>query len=93
MSDLRPRVLGYLRDGAVSVFHARSPRDGTPPHEVIARVQGHNGKYIVDFLDGSWSCTCREWSPDSGCAHIAAAQLVTGHESPAAVVRRPQAVA
>lgn len=81
MPDIRAKALNYLRDGAVSVFHARSPRDGTPPHEVIARVEGHNGRYVVDYLDGTWSCTCPE---GTGCAHVAAVQLVTGHRSAAA---------
>jgi hypothetical protein len=80
MADVRSRALGYLRDGAVAVFHARSPRDGTPPHELVAKVEGHHGRYIVDFLDGTWTCTCCK----PACAHLAAVQLVTGHTSPAA---------
>lgn len=81
MTDIRSKALGYLRSGAVSVVHAQSPRDGTPPHAVTAIVHGHNRLYAVDFAYGAWWCTCDRPLP---CAHVAAVQLVTGHPSPAA---------
>lgn len=81
MADIRSKALNYLRSGAVNVFHAQSPRDGTPAREVNALVQGHKGRYVVDFIGGIWSCTCGRPSP---CPHVAAVQLVTGHRSPAA---------
>lgn len=77
-SDVRTRALGYLRTGATRVVHARSPKDGTPPHEVVATVQGHQRKHVVDYIDGAWTCTCQI----TGCPHIAAVQIVTGHFTP-----------
>ena len=86
---VRAKALGYLRDGAVTVVHARSSQTTSiyvatepfAPYEVVALVQGHSGRHVVDYLDGVWTCTC---PAGGGCAHVAAVQLVTGHPSEAA---------
>ena len=87
MADLRAKALGYLRAGAVTVGAARRPKDSDHPDFVSAKVEGHNGRYYVHLLDGRWTCSCKAVVDDGqDCAHLAAVQLVTGHESAAAKV-------
>ena len=89
-ADLRSRSLAYLRDGAVEVQQVDD--QGSPLVEgsirtVMATVEGHRAKYIIDGRIGldddhqvlweQWSCTCRNYTADA-CAHRAAVQLVTG---------------
>lgn len=81
MADIRSKALGYLRDGNVMVFAAKSMDDGCPPVELSACVRGHNAVYVVDLTVAlGWMCSCGR----ERCAHVAAVQLVTGHRSPAA---------
>jgi len=81
MSDLRSRALSALRDGRVTILHARTRRTDRTPCELVAVVQGFTGKHVVDYDKGAWTCNCDNPPP---CAHVAAVALVTGHESPAA---------
>jgi hypothetical protein len=86
VTDVRAQALSCLRDGRVQIVHARCIKvAGGPPDEVIAKVASarpdSNRVYVVDHMDGLWTCTCRLLE---GCAHIAAVQLVTGHRSAAA---------
>lgn len=81
-ADVRSKALGYLRSGAVQVLTASTVTHSNRPFLVEARVRGYHSDYVVR-LDGAsapWTCTCRE----DECAHRAAVQLVTGHESAAA---------
>ncbi|MFF0864218.1 SWIM zinc finger family protein [Nonomuraea sp. NPDC003560] len=80
MPDLRTKVLGYLRDEKVRILEAATVKPALRPHLVTALVQGFNGRYLVLFLQDSWSCSC---TGGDGCAHIAAVQLVTGWPSAA----------
>jgi uncharacterized Zn finger protein len=77
--ELRPKALAVLREGRLSIY--RVTVDGLARmNGCIARVDGHNGTYVVDFNSPrrGWHCTC----PNSpGCAHIAATQLVTPQET------------
>ena len=75
--QLRSKALAVLREGRLTVLHARHHGHQLSPHEVVARVKSSRGErvYAVDLLDGAWDCTCGNEAP---CAHIAAAQLVAG---------------
>lgn len=87
MADLRAKALGYLRDANVTVRHARQRRLDPAPCEILATVQGHRARYVVELLDGAaWNCTCQGFTLGTTrpCAHIAAVQLITGHQSAAA---------
>lgn len=85
MTDLRSKSLAYLRDGKVTIGAARRPRKADRPDFVSARVIGHHAAYRVHLLAGRWTCSCQtEWSDGEPCAHLAAVQLVTGHQSAAA---------
>ena len=81
-ADIRSKALGYLRSGAVRVQLASSVSQADRPYWVRALVHGFKSTYIVT-LDGAsapWTCTCHQ----DECAHRAAVQLITGHESAAA---------
>lgn len=83
MPDVRSKALGYYRDGKLRILHARyDAGQAIRPHEVIAHVVGHRSTYVVTFENSVWACTCHGSGP--GCAHIAAVQLATGHDSAAA---------
>lgn len=91
MSGIRERALSCLRDGRVQIMLARTTTadvlNDQAPFEVMAFVTSSrtaNVRYVVDFMSSAWGCTCRD---GRGCAHIAAVQLVTGHESAAAKLR------
>lgn len=73
---VRVYALRALREGRVSIIHARSIPGRAAPHEVIGRVQGHMGVYRVGLRAGTWSCTCGVEQP---CGHRVAVALVTGH--------------
>lgn len=80
-TTLRAKALAVLRTGRLSVISAKA-EPGNVVVDVTAAVQSSRIgglTYAVDYSFGSWSCTCRE---QYGCAHIAAAQLVTGHADP-----------
>lgn len=82
-SVLRKYALTALREARVRVVHARSmPNGDMPPHEVMAKVQGHFSTYTVALKAGTWSCTCGK---DQPCGHRTAVGLVTGH-TPKAVM-------
>lgn len=86
MSALRPKALSVLREGRLEIRHSACRRYGHVVDEVVARVASSRQggpAYAVDFLDGVWTCTCRQ---ETGCAHIAAVQLTTGH-APAELLR------
>lgn len=77
MSDVRAYALKALREQRVCVAHARSvPNREATPFEVLARVQGYHGVYIVGYRGGAWSCTCGK---DQPCGHRTAVGLATGH--------------
>lgn len=79
--SVRAYALRAVREGRVSIVHARSVPGSAAPHEVIGRVEGHMGVYRVGFRSGTWSCTCGVEQP---CGHRTAVALVTGR---AAAVR------
>ncbi len=78
---LRAKALTYYRSGAVRVLNAATVLPADRPYFVEARVLGHRSHYIVRYELGGWTCTCHA----DGCAHAAAVQLATGHESAAAL--------
>jgi uncharacterized Zn finger protein len=82
-ADVRSLACSYVRNSAVRVVKARH---GDPPTFVRARVSGRQTTYFVRLTDGVWACSCGE--PDS-CAHVAAVQLVTGHDGLASPAGRP----
>ncbi|RCG21939.1 hypothetical protein DQ384_36375 [Sphaerisporangium album] len=84
--DVRSKALGYLRSGAVRVLVASTMGPARRPYFVEAHVDGHQSTYIVRFELHEWTCTCHE----ADCAHAAAVQLATGHESAAAPSRTPK---
>lgn len=81
MASIRNQAPTYLRNGRVTVRRAGGPSDGPRrPATVRADVVGANATYFIGLEAGDWLCTCGE---RTGCRHIAAVQLVTGHPSPA----------
>jgi uncharacterized Zn finger protein len=85
-ADVRSLACSYVRDGGVLVCRASGGGNDSPPTVVRARVQGRRARYFVRLNDGVWVCSCDE--PDL-CAHVAAVQLVTGHEGLASPAGRP----
>jgi hypothetical protein len=84
MSGMRAKALAIYREGRLHLLHVTCRRTAHDVDEVIARVRSSREggpAYAVDLLDGVWSCTCGD---GSGCAHVAAVQLATGHPSGAA---------
>lgn len=83
MSGLRPKALSVLRSGRLTVLRAVCTSDHTVTDVTAAVRSSREGgpTYAVDCDAGQWTCTCRL---TTGCAHIAAVQLVTGHPSEAA---------
>ncbi len=89
-AGLRRKALSILREGRLQLLHVRSEQDRLP-HEVVARVLSSRpggSVYVVDLLDGVWTCTCLSWQAP-GCAHRLAAQIVTGYGQQA--MQRPGA--
>lgn len=87
MSSQRLKALTVIREGRLTMLHTECRKTAHDVDEVIAKViSSREGGpvYCVDFLGGVWTCTC---SVDD-CAHVGAAQLVTGHASPALLGRR-----
>jgi hypothetical protein len=83
--DLRTAALHYLRSGAVTVLTASTPASGPrQPMFVEALVEGYRSTHRVRLALSKWSCSCR----CDGCAHVAAVQLVTGHDTPARPTER-----
>jgi hypothetical protein len=81
--DLRRKALAVLREARLTILHAECRKTAQDVDEVIARVRSSREggpSYCVDFLDGVWTCTCRD---GGGCAHVAAVQIVTGHATAA----------
>lgn len=81
-TPLRSKALSVLREGRLQIRHTACRKYSHIVDEVVARVLSSRtggGAYAVDFLDGVWTCTCRQ---GTGCGHIAAAQLATGYASP-----------
>jgi uncharacterized Zn finger protein len=89
MTEIRPKALAALRSGRVAITLA-----SLEGQRIQATVESSRPErttpYIVDRWAGSavgqWSCTCGN-PTDDYCAHIAAVQLVTGHESAARASR------
>lgn len=84
MPDLRTKALGYLRDGKVAILTAATDKPNRSAGAVGAIVKGFHGEHWVRLVDGVWFCSCNNDAPRPDCAHVAAVQLVTGHESAAA---------
>lgn len=81
---VRNQALAYLRNGNVIIRWAETRMAGPRrPYLVKADVIGQQSTYLIEFdedkNDGAWTCTCG----NGDCRHIAAVQLVTGHESAA----------
>lgn len=77
--DTRRKALAVLREARLTLLHVTCRRTAHEVDEVIARVRSSREggpNYCVDLLDGVWTCTCRA---GGDCAHVAAAQIVTGH--------------
>lgn len=91
MPDVRSKALGYLRDGKVRVLGANSSKPDLRPYRVSAIVKGFNGLYWVRLQQpgDSWLCSCGT----TGCAHLAAVQLVTGYPSAADKAAKDEEVA
>ncbi|SET50746.1 hypothetical protein SAMN05421811_103258 [Nonomuraea wenchangensis] len=80
--DVRSQACSYLRAGKVTVFAATGRDDNDRPLAVRAHMQGQSGRYFVRRnYDGRWLCSCETGEAD--CPHVAAVQLVTGHDGPA----------
>lgn len=80
MPDIRSKVLGYVRDAKVRVIEAHGAvKPALIPMRVGAIVQGFHGQYWIRLNRDGWLCSCGT----TGCAHLAAVQLVTGHPSAA----------
>lgn len=83
--EVRTKALAVLREGRVTICHARSDDCKSPPFELVARVtasQPGNGPWTVDMLDGWWSCSCP--APNgTDCKHVAAVAMVCGYPSEA----------
>lgn len=80
--DVRAMACNYLRNGKVTV-KAALPGPELLPVQVEAVVKGNSATYLVDLIDGRWRCPCGE---PAACAHVAAVQLVTGHDG---LARKP----
>lgn len=82
--SLRTAALSILREGRLRLLAVRTDADQSYRLvKVTARVAGHHGTYVVDYLrdeSPEWSCTCTPWLRGGRrpCAHIVATQLVTG---------------
>lgn len=79
-TPLRSKALAVLREGRLSVVSARST-SALELTELVVRVRSSREggpSYAVDYLDGVWDCTCRRPQP---CAHVTAAQLVSGQRT------------
>jgi hypothetical protein len=76
VADVRTKALGYLRDGRVRVLGANWNKPALRPYRVSAIVKGFHGLYWVRLQEPeNWLCSCGT----TGCAHLAAVQLVTGY--------------
>jgi hypothetical protein len=83
--DVRSQACSYLRAGKVTVFVATPGSDDATPLAVRAHVQGQSRRYFVRRnCDSRWLCSCE--AEGDGCPHIAAVQLVTGHDG---LARKP----
>lgn len=74
---LRRAALSALREGRVVVLAAHSPvgRPGRRrPSAVLAEVDGHSGRHLVELDAGRWSCSC---AVVGVCAHLVAVRLVS----------------
>lgn len=74
---LRRGALAALREGRVTVLASHSPigRAGRRrPSGVLAEVDGHSGRHLVELDAGSWSCSC---ATVGLCAHVVAVRLVS----------------
>lgn len=87
-AGLRARALAALRDGRVEVFEAHGdPSGDEPAHSITALCRSSrtdsDRTYVIDLTPQmGWGCTCGLYG--GNCVHVAAVQLVTGHESAAA---------
>jgi len=72
-----------LKAGKVRVCSA-GPDNSAPPEYVRARVEGRSSTRFVRLSGGRWLCSCDR--PES-CEHVAAVQLVTGHDG---LARKPE---
>lgn len=86
--DIRTKALGYLRDERVRILGANWSKPELRPYRVSALVKGFHGLYWVRLNDQGWLCSCGT----TGCAHLAAVQMVTGYPSNASKAASPTAV-
>lgn len=82
----RQKALAYLRDGRLTLSTLESPGRGQPATFVEADVEPAPGDpsgysvWVTVRLDGGvWSCDGHPGEHPDACAHVYAAQLVTGH--------------
>lgn len=86
---LRLRALACIRESRFRLYVADRNWDfefgqWRPSLAVLAHVassQAGRGPYEVRFLDGVWTCTCRDREQDV-CKHRLAVAIVTGHAYP-----------
>ncbi len=74
----RRKALAVVRESRLTLLHVHAD-ERFEVQEVVARVRSSRAggaTYAVDYLDGTWTCTCRA---GGGCPHDLAARLVTGH--------------
>jgi len=85
--DPRARALAALREGRVRIAEAL---DFDVIHERPGRIVAYvassrpdGDRHIVDLAGGEWTCVDSHGEHQQPCVHVAAVQLVTGHDSPA----------
>lgn len=83
-NPLRPKALGYLRDGRVRIWYTTCPTSDRPAVLVHAKVDrapgdpsGQSVPVNVDLIDRVWECD--EHPGENSCAHRLAVQMVTGY--------------
>jgi hypothetical protein len=72
---LRRKSLAILREGRLNVLYRRMSPDTDTIVVAVQSSREGGPTYAIDLVLDEWTCTCRE---RTGCAHIGAAQLVTG---------------
>jgi len=85
--NLRARALAALREGRVRVAEALDfDTVHERPDRIVAYVASSRpggDRHIVDLAGGKWTCIDSRGPHEQPCVHVAAVQLVTGHDSPA----------
>lgn len=76
---IRRKALAILREGRVTVLTAKSDPVTLTVTGAMIRVIGTRSTYVVDYIDGQWTCTCNRGQAGVRCGHILAGQLITAH--------------